>query len=210
MFSTAAKNLMLDALDEGNATGAKFWSLHTSYSSSGANEVTGGSPAYARKAAVWAAASGASKASSAGATFDVPAATTVAWVGRWDAVTVGTFLGMGPLGAGARRIIEVSDSADVTANTIESPAHGLTAGTGVVFWSGPGAALPTGLTEGTIYYVIATGLTTDVFEVSATLGGSALDITAAGSGFFQTVVPEVFAGQGQYSLTSDTMSFAGT
>lgn len=205
MLSTAAINIMLDSLDESNANGIKFWSLHTAYSASGGNELTGGSPAYARKAATYAAASGGSKASSASATFDVGAGNTVAWIGRWDAVTVGNFLGMAPAGAGARRQFSAI-AADLTPNTLESPAHGLSAGQGVVFWASSGAALPAGLSVGTIYYVIAAGLTTDVFEVSTTVGGSAVDITAIGDGEFQTIVPEVFAGQGQYTVNSDTLT----
>jgi len=205
MLSDAAANLMLDALDESQTSGAKYWSLHTAYSTSGANEVSGGS--YTRQAATWAAASSRSKAStgSPAASFSVPASTTVAWVGRWTASTSGTFLGMAPAGGGNRRQV-TANASGVTANTLDSPAHGLTAGTAVVFWASTGAALPTGLVEGTIYYVIATGLTTDVFSVSATSGGSAVDITAVGDGEVQTIVPETFTGAGTYNLTSDTLS----
>ncbi|SRR6266487_3178341 len=207
-FSTFAKNLMLDALDETATNGIKFWSLHTAYSTTGTNELTGGSPAYARKGAVYGAAAASSKASTAGppaATFDVPAGNTVAWVGRWDAVTVGNFHGMSPAGGGARRQMG-SYSGDLAGNTIQSPAHGLASGNQVVFWAEEGAVLPAPLAEGTIYFVIATGLTADVFEVSLTLGGAAVDITAIGDGAFQTIVPEVFAGQGQYQLSTDTLS----
>jgi hypothetical protein len=206
-FSTFAKNLMLDALDESATNGIKFWSLHTAYSTTGTNELTGGSPAYARKAAVFAAASSSSKVSTGApaATFDVAAGTTVAWVGRWDAVTVGNFHGMSPAGGGARRQI-MCVAADLAGNTIQSPAHGLASGNQVVFWAEEGAVLPAPLAEGTIYFVIATGLTADVFEVSTTLGGAAVDITAIGDGAVQTIVPEVFAGQGQYQLSSDTLS----
>lgn len=59
-------------------------------------------------------------------------------------------------------------------------AHGLTAGTPVVFTTT--GALPTGITAGTYYYVIATGLATDSFRVSATLGGSAVNTTGSQSG----------------------------
>jgi hypothetical protein len=97
-------------------------------------------------------------------------------------------------------------SGDLAGNTIQSPAHGLSAGQSVVFWVSSGAALPAPLAEGTIYFVIAAGLTTDVFEVSTTSGGSAVDITAIGDGEFQTIIVETFAGQGQYNLTSDTLS----
>lgn len=205
MFTNFAKNLMLDALDESATNGIKFWSLHSAYSTTGTNELTGGSPAYARKGATYAGAGSGSKASSANAVFDVAAASTVAWVGRWDAVTTGNFHGMAPAGGSARRQFGVN-AAGVTANTIDSPAHGLSAGNQVVFWNSSGAAIPTGLSEGTIYFVIAAGLATDVFSVSATLGGSAIDITAIGDGEFQTIVPETFAGQGTYTVTSDTIS----
>ena len=209
MFTDTAIGLMLDALDESIATGAKFWSAHTAYSATGTNEVTGGSPAYARKAATWAAASGSPRTKvstgSPACTFDIPASTTVSWIGRWDASTAGNFLGMGPAGGGARRQFG-SFSGDLAGNTIQSPAHGLSAGNSVVFWASSGAGLPAPLAVGTIYYVIAAGLTTDVFEVSTTSGGSAVDITAIGDGEFQTIVPEVFAAQGQYQLTSDTMA----
>lgn len=63
-FSDQAVQTMLEALDEGQAEGCTHGSLHSAYSSSGANELTGGSPAYARKALTWAAASGRSKATS--------------------------------------------------------------------------------------------------------------------------------------------------
>jgi hypothetical protein len=55
------------------------------------------------------------------------------------------------------------------------------AGDPVVFFV-TGGSLPAALTAGTVYYVIATGLTGSVFEVSATVGGSAIDMATAGSG----------------------------
>jgi len=205
VLTNAAKALMLDALDESQTGGIKFLSLHTAYSSTGTNEATGGSPAYARKAATWSAAASGAKSLTSGVTFDV-AAGTYMWLGGWDLVTGGTFLGMWPLGGGAKRAFNVSDAADVTANTIDSPSHGLTTGTAIVVWNDIGANLPAGLSEGTIYYVIATGLTTDVFEVSTSLGGSAVDITGNGDGSFQTIVPEVFAAQGQYNVSAHTLT----
>jgi len=55
---------------------------------SASNEVTGGSPAYARKAIAWNAASGGAMDDSTAPVFDVPAATTVSWVSFWN--TAGT------------------------------------------------------------------------------------------------------------------------
>ena len=54
--------------------------------------MSGGSPAYARKALTWNAA-GSGTMDGDAVTFDVPASTTVSWVGFWDAATAGNFLG---------------------------------------------------------------------------------------------------------------------
>ena len=63
----------------------------------------------------------------------------------------------------------------------------LQAGQPVVFSTT--GALPTGLTAGTVYYVSATGLTADAFSVSATVGGAAIDTTAAGTGTQTVTAP---------------------
>jgi hypothetical protein len=73
--------------------------------------------------------------------------------------------------------------------TIASPGvisvpNSCAAGQGVVFSTT--SALPTGLTAGTIYYVIAAGLSTTSFEVSATVGGAAVNTSGSQSGI-QTV-----------------------
>lgn len=54
------------------------------------------------------------------------------------------------------------------------------AGQAVVFATS--SALPTGLTAGTTYYVIAAGLTTNAFEVSTSAGGSAVNTSGSQSG----------------------------
>lgn len=58
--------------------------------------------------------------------------------------------------------------------------HGLIAGDPVQFTTT--GTLPTGLSAGVTYYVISAGLTSSAFEVSATLGGSAINTSGAGSG----------------------------
>lgn len=69
--------------------------------------------------------------------------------------------------------------------TIASPAvvtwtaHGLSAGTPVVLTTT--GALPTGLTAGTTYYVVAT-IGADVFSLAATPGGAAINTTGSQSG----------------------------
>lgn len=89
-YSAAAKNYMLDQL----GTQVGYASLHTANpGATGATEVTGGTPAYARKALTWNAASAGSKTLSNTPLFDVPAATTVTHVGLWSADTAGTWYG---------------------------------------------------------------------------------------------------------------------
>jgi hypothetical protein len=206
-ISNTAKNLMLDQLDESLSTGADFGSLHTAYSTTGTSEVTGGSPAYARKGLTWSAAASGSKAlTSTLPTWDVPAATTVAWWGGWDAVTTGNFLFMMPVGAGTLRPCSVEVAADITGNDIFSKAHGYVADTRVVFWG----TLPTGISVGTIYYVLSGGLTSDAFNVATTSGGTEIDLTGTApfNFFVQSCVPEVFAGQGTYALTSASVDLS--
>jgi len=52
-------------------------------------------------------------------------------------------------------------------------------------------ALPTGITAGTTYYVIAAGLTANAFEVSATRGGSAVNTSGSQSGT-HTATPHIY------------------
>lgn len=85
-----AKNAMLDHL----ASLADFASLHSADpGTTGTNELSGGSPAYARKAITWNAAAGGSLDNNANPVFDVPPLTTVSWAGLWTEATGGTFLG---------------------------------------------------------------------------------------------------------------------
>lgn len=89
-YSILGKNAMLNAL----GALAVYVSLHTADpGESGTNEVTGGTPAYARKASTWNAAANGSMDNSNAPVFDVPPATTVAFVGFWSALTTGIFYG---------------------------------------------------------------------------------------------------------------------
>ena len=88
-FTTTAKNTMLDALTVTHA------SLHSADpGATGTNELAGGSPAYARKAVTVNAAASASRALNATVEFDVPPASTVAYVGWWNS---STFQGSDPV-----------------------------------------------------------------------------------------------------------------
>lgn len=89
-LNNTAKNLMLDAL----GAVAVYASLHTADpGATGTSEVSGGSPAYARKAITWNAASGGDLDNNANPVFDVPGSTTITHLGFWSAATGGTFYG---------------------------------------------------------------------------------------------------------------------
>lgn len=93
-FSTSGRNAAVD----GFTAAAPYASLHSADpGSTGANEITGGSPAYARKSVTWAAAASGSASLSAAPVFDVPAGATVSHFGLWSAATSGTFRGGGAL-----------------------------------------------------------------------------------------------------------------
>ncbi len=86
-LDTTAKNVGVDAI----AALALRVALHTGDpggANSASNEVTGGSPAYARKAIAWNAASGGSATPTANVVLDVPGGTTVSWISLWN--TAGT------------------------------------------------------------------------------------------------------------------------
>ncbi len=91
--------------------------------------------------------------------------------------------------AGFQSVMEYPDFGNIgtfTAATSDlctmanSVKHGFAAGDVVRFTTTN--TLPAGLAVNTSYYVIASGLTTTAFKVSATLGGSAVDITDTGTG----------------------------
>jgi len=197
-LTVAAANTMLDAL----AGVLDEVSLHTAYSTSGANEVTGGS--YARQSITWnSAASGALDSSNA-PSFSVPSGNTIRFVGFWDATpSPDEFKGMLPNqqsgDVGPQRFV-----VDTTNNTIEAPAHGLANDETVVFIGG---TPPTGITEGTVYYVV--NQSTDDFQISATQGGAAVGLSAQGDQDvrFWQIREEAFASDGTFNLNDADFDF---
>ena len=86
-YDITARNIGVDAIA---ALGTR-WAAHTA-DPGGANsataEVSGGSPAYARKAVTWNAASGGTATQNGDVVLDIPAGTTVTYVSLWN--TAGT------------------------------------------------------------------------------------------------------------------------
>ena len=86
-YDTTARNVGVDAIA---ALGLR-WAAHTADpggANSASNEVTGGSPAYARKAVAWNASSGGVATQNGDVTLDIPAGSTVAYISLWN--TAGT------------------------------------------------------------------------------------------------------------------------
>jgi hypothetical protein len=204
-FNTTAKHAMLDALDE-SATQVTHVGVHTltdpgTGTNANAGEATGGSPAYARVAVVWGAAASEVKSNTGALTIDVPA-NTYGFFTLWNASTGNTSNYRGHIPFGGASALKGFASVDVTLTNDQflSPGHGLADGDRVIIYSTFSDAIPTGITEGTIYFVVSSAANT--FKVSTTLGGAAVDITALGGGevFWQRVVPETFNAQGQITV----------
>jgi hypothetical protein len=202
-FSTLGLNKMLEGLEVATSMIA-FASLHTSYSATGTpGELTGGSPAYARKAITWATASTGSKAANGTLpTFDIPPSTTVAFVGLWSLVTGGTFAGMGANG-GATQFAFTCTLA--SPGSFTAPGSSYSVNDTVVLFPGVGATLPTGTTAGTVYYVGT--VTGAVFTLSTTLANAnPVNTSTVGAGIVQKVTTETFNAQGTFTLSADTLT----
>ena len=196
MLTDATVNTMLDSVVHDLA------SLHTAYSATGANEVAGGTPAYARKAITVGAAATRARAATSAPVFDVPGLTTVRFIGLWTNAGA-VFRGMFASGGN-----EKGFQVGVTGDTILCKSHGLVNTDKVVFYGG---TPPTGLTEGTVYFVVGnTAGDPDTFQVSLTLAGAAVDITGqpASQCKFSKMVEELFAAQGTYTVSA--LSFGVT
>lgn len=202
-FNDVSKNAMLDALDEG-ASQITHVGVHTltdpgTSTNCAAGEVNGGSPAYARKAVTLGSAASGQKANSGALTFDIPAGTTVGFLTFFNHLTAnsGNYRGYAPINGSVKGFGTV-DSAGVTADAIQSAAHGLSDTDRVMVFNVFAESLPAGLTEGTIYFVVTSA--TDTFELSLTSGGASVNITGQGELYWQKIIPEVFASQGQLTV----------
>lgn len=203
-LTDAARNLALNGI-----TAAATW---VGLADRSLTELTGGSPAYARLQPSWGSAASGQAASTAAMDFNVAGGgTEVCFVLLRSAVTAGTDYGWSPAQGGLSAAQRLPFGATVLASsdTFTSYAHGLTTNDQVVVLDISATTVPAGITEGTIYYVRSTGLTTDAFTLSATLGGGSIAVTADGEVFIQRVVPEVFASQGNYTIGVGELTLDG-
>jgi len=89
-----------------------------------------------------------------------------------------------------RRTISVV-AVDAGVPTFTSACHGLAAGTKVVLTTSNDepAEVPCSLSLNAVYYVIATGFSTDAFRLSATSGGSSIIVSGTVTGSLYVAVP---------------------
>lgn len=165
----------------------------------GAGEATGGSPTYARLPVTWGTPATGQVANTGALAFDVPPG-TYGFLTFWNAISGNTnnFLGYAPINGTVKGFFSVDTT--LTNDALFSVAHGLADTDRVQLFNVFAESLPTGLAEGTVYFVVSS--TTNSFKVSLTSGGAAVDITAVagGEGYFQKVIPETFASQGQITV----------
>jgi hypothetical protein len=184
---TGTKNNLL------NGQAFDAMSLHSGFPGvTGANELFGGG--YARQAVVINPPSGGQRLLNAGVSWSVPIC-VVSWLGLWNA---GVFLWPIPNGgATPKNFIALA-----TTDTFYAPGHAYPDGQKIAFFGVP----PTGITEGTTAFIRDS--TTDTFKVSATLGGSAIDITGnASAGCWVVAITEDnYAAPGTHSLTAGSIT----
>jgi hypothetical protein len=172
---------------------AEVWvSTHSANpGSGGANELTTGTGDEGRQQVEFNDGGSGSDASNDEVSIVIPGAQTIPWMGLWDAQTDGDFLGGYPL------VGPNLTSVGVTGDVITSPGHGLTLNQPVRLFTIPNGSsvIPTGLAgDPSIYYVIDP--TTNTFELSDTMSGSAVAMTSAGAFFTCLDATEVFTSGG--------------
>lgn len=83
----------------------------------------------------------------------------------------------------------VVESVDVSANVLELEGHGLEEGTPVQLRAGDGGSLPAPLSPSTVYFASPVADSDSLLALSATAGGSVIDLTSAGAPPFMLTIP---------------------
>lgn len=209
--TTAFRDAMLnlyarneDALNIGDAGGLLqsaadgnlHVSLHLTWPGAGVSQATGEAAytGYARQA-VTRDSSGWTDADGVGNSKNVAAITFPEKTAGSDETA--HFWGVGSDSSGAGNLQQVGHFGNdpiaciaTTDDNIEvGTGHGLSVNDKVMFYNTPNSTFPTGITEGTIYFVIT--VSSDTITISTTLGGGALDITVNGSALIAKIVPKL-------------------
>lgn len=214
-FNPTGQNEALKSGTGGGISGAiSHIGVHTAVdpgtgTNANAGEATGGTPAYARIAVTWGTAAAGQLSNTNAMTFDVPAG-TYGFLTFFNASTGNTnnFRGYGPINGTVKGFFSVDTT--LTNDQFLSVAHGLADGDRVQLFNVFAESLPTGVTEGTLYFVVNSA--TNTFKVSTTSGGAAVDVTAVGGGegYFQKLIPETFGAQGQITVAAGAIVLDAT
>lgn len=129
---------------------------------------------------------------------------TIVGVAIFDASSGGNALRKAYLTSGSYRVFTALASTDI----LTAPGHSFVNGDQVVVLGLTGTSLPTGLTQGTLYYVI--GSSTDTLQLSTSAGGAAINLTANGGGRIVKVVPQAVGASGLLSFPVGTLIFTET
>lgn len=113
------------------------------------------------------------------------------WLGLWNGPT---FLGYSPNAGSPKEFI-----ADPGTSVITSLGHGYVDTSKVTIY---GDTMPSGLTEGTVYFVVNS--TANTFQVALTSGGMPLTFTTSGGSgcVVSTITEEVYAAGGTHTISS--------
>lgn len=209
-YSAAAKNRMLEAL------GVTTLSLHsTDPGSTGAGELTGGTPAYRRLPVVASVgASVGSKVVSGARKFDVAAGVSVGFVGQWDGAAVlrGSAAAVNIAAAGnlvlvidALAAVTVALAAADTPATVVTKINTAIGATAAASLTGDGVLLIVSATQGTASKVTVDATTTAgiLTDLKLTSGQVATGKVAEWLGYDDVPV-ESYNAQGTYEVPSTT------
>lgn len=195
VFRNAAIPNVGDAagLQPSAAAGNVSVNLHTAWPGQGGTAETSVS-AYANYAAVnvsrtagFSAAANGAIVAAAAVEFPEAGAGAAETLCFWSVSGVGgAILRMGALGGAPASCTAKAGTDLVSSPGLAAAAPPIANGDRVVFWALPGGSVPTGLTEGVVYF--ARDVAGADFKVAATLGGAAVDITADGGCLVQRVV----------------------
>lgn len=119
----------------------------------------------------------------------------------YDASTAGNLYDKYYLTSGSYFTFSGLASSDI----FTAPGHDFVADDIVVVLDLSGSALPTGVTQGTKYYII--NVSGDTFQLSTSQGGSAVNITTNGAGRIVQIVPQTIGAGAVASFPVGTLTF---
>jgi hypothetical protein len=171
------------------------------------SDLSGTEVATTRQAVTWTAAAAGVRDNNAQLTIPMPAAGTAVVGSVRSAVTAGNEEATFQIGSTLKGVGSVDSAAT---DLIQSDGHGLTTDDRIFFATVSGESLPAGLSATTLYWVLASGLTADLFKISTSSGGAAVDITALGECAFFKTVPNTFASAGNLVIATGALDMDAT